>query len=163
MQEDNPVSCHLESEMSLVAAGLDFPDIGKNGRHAGVRHVRLRRNLRSRDRPAGRIDQPEGHYNRPDLGGLGRYLMLNRDGARRIRRPGARGREQNCSAGAQQESPALSGERANQPPAPLKGERDLATPGTRASSDQAACIEGLWSHAHEQTIAFSSASDGNMW
>jgi hypothetical protein len=52
--------------------------------------------------------------------------------------------------------------RANQPPAPLSGECYLATPPTRAFADQAACIEGLWSHAQEHTIVLSSAADGNM-
>ena len=163
MQEDNPVSCHLEPEVSLVAARLDFPGMVKDGRHARVCHVRLHRNLSSRDRVASRIDQSETHDRRSGPDRRGRDFMLNRDRARRIRRPGAGGREQSCSAGAQQESPTFSGERANQPPAPLRGERDLASPRTLAFSDQAACIEGLWSHAQEQTIVLSSASDGNMW
>jgi hypothetical protein len=127
-----------------------------------VCHVRLYRNLRSRDWAAGRIDQSEGHSSRAGPGRRGRYLMLNRDRARRIRRPGAGGREQSCSAGAQQKSPTLSVKRANQPPAPLSGECYLATPPTRAFADQAACIEGLWSHAQEHTIVLSSAADGNM-
>jgi len=162
MQENDPVSCHFKPEVSLVAARLDFAGIVKDGRHARVCHVRLYRNLRSRDWAAGRIDQSEGHSSRAGPGRRGRYLMLNRDRARRIRRPGAGGREQSCSAGAQQKSPTLSVKRANQPPAPLSGECYLATPPTRAFSDQAACIEGLWSHAQEHTIVLSSAADGNM-
>lgn len=162
MEEDNPISRHLEREMSLVAAGLDFPDFAKDRRHARVRHVRLQRNVRSRNGFSRRIDQPKVHYCRPDPSRFGRDLVLNRNRARRVRWSGAGGYEQSCSAGAQQELPIFSWERASQPPAPSKGECDLAIPRTLMLSDQAACIDGLWSHAQEQTIALSSASDGNM-
>ena len=31
MQQDNPIPCHLEPEVSLVAARLDFPRSSKTG------------------------------------------------------------------------------------------------------------------------------------
>ena len=162
MQEDNPISRHREREMSLVAAGLDFPRIAKDRSHARVRHIRLQGNVRFRDGLPRRINQPKVHYSRPDPNGLRRDFVLDLDCAWRIRWSGAGGHEHSGSADAQQKISPLSQTRANPLP-PESGECDLANPHALMLSNQVACTACLWSHAQEQTIVLSSASDGNMW
>ena len=91
MQEDNPIPGHLERQVSLVAAGLDFSCFSENGRHASVRHICLNRDVRSCYRFRGRISQTQGHYNWTDPWRLRGELVLNRNSGCQVGRSGASG------------------------------------------------------------------------
>jgi hypothetical protein len=89
MQEDNPITCHSERKMCLVAAGRDLVYLSKDRSHARMRHIRFYRDTRSRNWFRGRIGQPEGNHNGPNPSGFGRDFVLNSDRARLICWPGA--------------------------------------------------------------------------
>lgn len=79
VQQDNPVSCHAKFESSLVPARLGLGCFLEHWGHASVRHVCLEGDTRSGYRFRSSISQFQNDLGRPDLRGVGRDYVLNRD------------------------------------------------------------------------------------
>jgi hypothetical protein len=99
MEQNNPITRHLELKVSLVAARFCLLRLREYGTHTWVRHVSLNRNVRTRYILAGAINQFKSDRSGSDPSRFRRNYMLNFDNRSRFRRSGTSRYQQGCRAG----------------------------------------------------------------
>jgi len=79
MEEDNPITRHLELQRRFVTTGFYLSRVSKSWAHTRVRHICLNRNLRPSNWLTARIRQLKRKRSRTDPDWFRRDLMLDRD------------------------------------------------------------------------------------
>jgi hypothetical protein len=79
MHEDNPIPCHAELKLCLVAPRRNLFRIRKHRSHAGMRHISLQRDMGSDYWLRGGIGQIQSNGSRANPNGLRGDFVRNHD------------------------------------------------------------------------------------